>query len=154
MVAPSRLCIIRIYSIPLGRRRIPVFSGHLALQPATQLVLLDFQIIACLQIHPEILGHPKITRQSQGGIRADGAFAMYDFIDAPRRHGDILGQGILAQADAPMSSVVTFQSFNVSSTQCDNRLGLIISRSGSPLIAKYTHAVGDTPGMVVLQGVN
>jgi len=46
------------------------FRVPLALQSSAQLVFLEFQIVACLQVHPEILGHPEITRKPQGGIRA------------------------------------------------------------------------------------
>ena len=71
---------------------------HLAVQPASQLIFLNFQIITRLQVHPEILGHPKITGQSQDGISGDGTFAMYDFINTTRRNVDILRLSLLAES--------------------------------------------------------
>ena len=68
----------------------------LALKPFAQAILLVFQVKAHLQIKPEALGSPEVSRQPKGRVRADRPCSVNDFIDSPRGHADILGKPVLA----------------------------------------------------------
>src|SRR5215210_2293301 len=74
---------------------------NLTIQPVTETILFDFEIIADLQIEPEALAHAKETRQAKGGISRDRPLPMNDLVDATGRHPDVLGEPILAKAHWP-----------------------------------------------------
>src|SRR5437867_11543733 len=72
--------------------------GHFALQPGSKAVLLGFEIVTDLQVHPEPLGGAKVSRQPQGSVRSDRPLSVYDFIDAPCWNADALREPVLGDA--------------------------------------------------------
>ena len=71
---------------------------HFLCQSGSEMVPLDLEVVAGLQIQPEPITRAEITREPQSTIRADGPGAMHDLVDPPRRHADIPGQSVLGQA--------------------------------------------------------
>src|SRR6185295_11780223 len=69
----------------------------LSVQPVPETVLLDFQVVANLEIQPEAFAHAKETRQAERRVRNDRPLTVNDFVDTTRRYADILGEPILAQ---------------------------------------------------------
>lgn len=68
-----------------------------ASQQGAHFGLGDLAVIAGLQIQPD-LGRPlEVAGEAQGGVRRDGAFALHDFIDAARRHADVMGETVFGQ---------------------------------------------------------
>src|SRR5690606_34284197 len=61
------------------------------LQPLAERVPRDVQIVARLEIEPELRLHPEIPAEAQGRVRGDGPLAEHDLVDPPRRHADRLG---------------------------------------------------------------
>jgi len=51
-------------------------------EPVAETVLLDFEVVACLEVDPEALREAEVTRQSEGGVAGNGAFAVDDLVDA------------------------------------------------------------------------
>ena|SRR5436309_12707615 len=70
----------------------------LRIQPVTETILLDFEIISNLKVQPEALTQAKETRQAKSGVSTDRPLSMNDLVDTTSRHPDILGEPILAQA--------------------------------------------------------
>ena len=59
--------------------------------------MLRFEIVAALQMQPELRRRPEIATEAQRRIRGDGARAVHDLIDTPRRDADVARQAILRQ---------------------------------------------------------
>lgn len=62
-------------------------------------VLLDLQVIASLQVHPESLRGPEVPGQTQPCVGADAALTVHDLVDPPGRDADLLRQLVLAHAE-------------------------------------------------------
>jgi len=69
---------------------------HFLVQSVRQGLTRGFEIVPCLEVHPELCLHPKETAQAQRGIRRDPSLPMDNLIDATRRHPDRFGQMVLA----------------------------------------------------------
>lgn len=67
-------------------------------QSFPEAVLLHFQFVMGLQVEPEAFRGSEIARQPKTRVRGDRAFAVNNLVDTARRHTDILGQAILADA--------------------------------------------------------
>jgi hypothetical protein len=68
-------------------------------QPRAQMISLDFQIIARLQIQPKPLARAKVARQTQRGIRTDRPCPMHDLVDAARCHTEITSEAVLRETE-------------------------------------------------------
>ena len=55
-------------------------------------VILLILVIPRLQIEPVALRHAEVMRQAMGDVGVDGALALDDLINPPRRHADVAGQ--------------------------------------------------------------
>ena len=67
----------------------------LAPEPGAEAVLLNFQVIPGLKIHPIAIGQAEIEGKPQGGVGCDGSLAMNDLVDPARWDGQALGQAVL-----------------------------------------------------------
>jgi hypothetical protein len=56
------------------------------------------KVVTSLKVAPELGGCPEISAKTQGGVRGDAAFFQDNFVDAPGRHMNFLGEPILAYA--------------------------------------------------------
>jgi len=56
----------------------------------------DFRVVLRLQIHPRLRIDAEKYREAHRRIGGDRPLAVHDFIDAPRRHTDRLGERVLA----------------------------------------------------------
>jgi hypothetical protein len=54
----------------------------------TEPVLLNLEVVARLQIHPEPLRSSEEASQAQRGVGADPALTVNDLVDPPSRDGD------------------------------------------------------------------
>lgn len=71
---------------------------NLALQPVAQVVRRDVQVVINLQPEPELRGVAKETRQPQGSISRDAAFAEHNFVDPARVDANAQGKAVLVKA--------------------------------------------------------
>ena len=62
------------------------------------MILLDFEVEASLEIHPESVGCSEESRQAKSGVGRDPSLAVNDLVDSARRHVDCHGQSILCHA--------------------------------------------------------
>lgn len=69
---------------------------HLALDLVFQALLGYFQVVACLEIDPELGGSAESTRQTQSGVGGNAALALHNGVDAIRRDAQGTRQRILA----------------------------------------------------------
>src|SRR5690606_11139626 len=67
-------------------------------QSVGQLVLLDLEGVARLQVEPEPFRRPKESRQPQSGVGRDPTLAVHDLVDASRRNPDRDSETVLSQA--------------------------------------------------------
>lgn len=65
-------------------------------KPPFQAPLLDLEIVARLQIHPEPFRGAEIAREAKRGVGRDCPLAVHDLVDTPWRNADVLRQPILA----------------------------------------------------------
>ena len=84
------------------RTRLHRLSGfrvrpHLALDPASEQVLGQVQIVVSLQPEPELRRIPEELPQPQRGVRGDPPLLEYDLVDAPGGHTDIDRDTVLAK---------------------------------------------------------
>jgi len=84
-----------VHSAPLPRSS---HWLHLIIQARTETVLFQLEVIASLEIHPELLSHTEIPRQAKSRIRSDRPLAVHDLVDASRWHVDVLGKAVLADS--------------------------------------------------------
>jgi hypothetical protein len=70
---------------------------YFPIQPFSELIFGNIQIILRLQSKPELRRVSKETCQPQGCIRSYTAFAKHDLIDTPCIHADVNGKAVLAQ---------------------------------------------------------
>lgn len=61
---------------------------------AGQSVALYFQIVAGLEVEPELVGGTEELGQPQGRVSRDGPLPVDDLVDTPGRNFGLLGQGI------------------------------------------------------------
>ncbi len=63
---------------------------------ATEIVLLDFEVEAGLEVEPEAVGGTEVASQAEGGVGGDSPLAVDDLVDPPRGHADRDGEPVLA----------------------------------------------------------
>lgn len=61
-------------------------------------VLGDFEVVLRLQAHPDAGTGAEVSGQSHGGVGGDRSFFAHDLADAQRRHADVVGDAVLAEA--------------------------------------------------------
>src|SRR2546426_12321521 len=66
------------------------------IQSVSEGLACGFEIVSCLEVHPELRFHPKEAAQSQGCLCCDSSLPMDNLVNATRRHSDRLGQMVLA----------------------------------------------------------
>lgn len=72
---------------------------HFTFKSFAKPILLSLQVVANLQVEPESLRSPEVSRQTQSRVRADGARPMDDFINASRRYTYVLCEPILTNLE-------------------------------------------------------
>ena len=55
-------------------------------QTGAEPIAFNLQIMPGLQVEPELFGRPEESREAERGVGGDGARAVHNFVDAPRRH--------------------------------------------------------------------
>ena len=72
--------------------------AHLV-EPAAEQIALQLQIVAGLEIHPELRRGAEVAPEAQCGIRRNAALAEHNLVDAPRRDADIGRKPVLRDAE-------------------------------------------------------
>ena len=75
-----------------------LISMDFLIESIGQIVLGNLQIVAGLQIHPELRGHVKKPAQPERSVCSYGSFTMDNFVYPAGRNTDIFGQAVLADA--------------------------------------------------------
>lgn len=65
----------------------------------TERVALLFEIESSLEVEPEPLARPEVTREPQRSIGAHRSLAVHDFVDAARRYRNVLREPVLREAE-------------------------------------------------------
>jgi hypothetical protein len=86
------VCFVVLMSVSGG-----VHAGFdFPVQPVTQGILGNIEIVTGLQAHPELGRIAEVTRQAQRRISSDTAFAEHDLVDAAGMYANIQCQAALA----------------------------------------------------------
>ena len=75
----------------MGQGGVEVWDWDFALDARPQPVLVDFEIVSSLQIHPKGRRSSKVPGQPEGRIGGNGACSMDDFVDPASGDPGILG---------------------------------------------------------------
>lgn len=59
-----------------------------------------FQLVAALQVHPELRGSSKVLRKAQRSVCRDAPLAVHNLVDLTRRHSDRHGELVLSDPEA------------------------------------------------------
>src|SRR5918911_1732604 len=71
-------------------------SAHLDAPDArAQALFGSLQVVAQLQVQPELRRRPEVAREAQGRIGRDAAQPAHDLVDPPRRHFGVEREAIL-----------------------------------------------------------
>src|SRR5688572_6815074 len=73
-------------------------GGYFIVEAIAKPVLLNFQLVTCLQVQPESLRSAKVPRQPQRCISRDRTLAADNFVDPTRWDRRILCEPILADS--------------------------------------------------------
>ena len=76
-------------------------SAHFLVEPGTETIFLEVQLIVHLESQPELRGHIEVASESKRGVCGHPTLAEDDLVYAPRRNTKIAGQPILAQLHRP-----------------------------------------------------
>ena len=76
----------------------PVENSNFLFKASPEVIALDLEVIAGLEIEPEPIARPEVACEAQCRVSANGPRAMHDLIDPSSGHTDILGEPVLRQA--------------------------------------------------------
>jgi len=63
-------------------------SGGDGVKDRTKLILLNFQVVARLEVDPEALARPEVLREAERRVSGDPTLPVNDLIDPTRRNAD------------------------------------------------------------------
>lgn len=76
----------------------PLEDCDFLLETVTKPVSFYVQIEAGLQVEPKSIRGAEVSRKTQRRVGRDRSRTVYDLIDSPRRHADVLSEPVLRQS--------------------------------------------------------
>lgn len=76
-------------------------KGHDARDLLRRSILSEVEVVAVLEVQPELGGGTEVLPEAQGCISGDGALAVNDLVDASGRHPDGHGELVLRDLESP-----------------------------------------------------
>src|SRR5664280_70520 len=64
-------------------------------ETVAEAILLDFEVVARLEVQPEPLRRPEVARETQGGVGRDRALPVHYLVDPSRWDAGVLGDTVL-----------------------------------------------------------
>src|SRR6478672_2899227 len=72
-----------------------VENADLLREARAEVIALDLEVIARLEIQPKAIAGAEVAREPKGRIGGDGACSVDDLVDAAGRDADVVGQPVL-----------------------------------------------------------
>src|SRR5690606_15655064 len=68
-------------------------------QPWPEAVAFHLEVVAHLEVQPELVARAEVSRQAESRIRGDRSRTVNDLVDPPSRDADLLRQPILRELE-------------------------------------------------------